>query len=58
MAMATTTYEMEAMIHGYHLYAIVWDAQELYCTGETGNIHDPYAVCTLDIATLSRDNLT
>ena len=47
MAMATTTYEMEAMIHGYHLYAIVWDAQELYCTGETGNICDPYAVHTL-----------
>ena len=28
--MATTTYEMEAMIRGYHVYAIsasVWDAQ-------------------------------
>ena len=61
MAMATTTYEMEAMIRGYHLYAIVWDAQigeELYCTGEMGNIRDPYAVHTLDVATLSRDNLT
>ena len=27
MAMATTTYKMEAMIHGYHVYATVWDAQ-------------------------------
>jgi len=27
MAMATTTYEMEAMIRGYHVYATVWDAQ-------------------------------
>ena len=34
MAMATTTYEMEAMIRGYHVYVTVWDAQigeELYC---------------------------
>ena len=47
MAMATTMYEMEAIIRGYHIYATVWDAQigeELYCTGETGNIRDPYAV--------------
>jgi len=47
MAMATTTYKMEAMICGYHVYATVWDAQigeELYCARETGNICDPYAV--------------
>jgi len=48
MAMATTTYEMEAMIRGYHVYATVWDAQiieELYCARlrETGNIRNPYA---------------
>ena len=24
MAMVTTTYEMEAMIRGYHVYATVW----------------------------------
>jgi len=45
--MATTTYEMEAMIHGYHVYATLWDAQigeEFYCTREAGNIRDPYAV--------------
>ena len=24
MVMATTTYEMEAMIRGYHAYATVW----------------------------------
>jgi len=45
MAMATTTYEMEAMIRGYH--TTVWDAQigeELYCARETGNIRDPYVV--------------
>ena len=51
MALATTMYEMEAMIRGYHVYATVWDAQigeELYCATETGNIRDPYAawVCT------------
>ena len=47
MAMATTTYEMEAMIRGYHVYASVLDAkigEELYCARETGNIRDPYAV--------------
>jgi len=47
MAMATTTYEMEAMIRGYHVYATVWDAQigeELYCAREMGNIRDPEAV--------------
>jgi len=27
IAMATTKYEMKAMIHGYHVYATVWDAQ-------------------------------
>ena len=55
MAMATTTYEMEAMIHGYHVYVTVWDAQigeELYCARETGN------TLSLYVATLSRDNLT
>ena len=47
MAMATTTYEIEAMICGYHVYTTVWDAQigeELYCARETGNIRDSYAV--------------
>ena len=61
MTMATTTYEMEAMIRGNHVCITVWDAQtgeELYCARETGTICDPYAVCTLDVATLSRDNLT
>ena len=61
MAMAKTTYEMEAMIRGYHVYATVWDAQigeELCCSRETGNIRDPYAVRTLDVATLSRDDLS
>ena len=45
--MATTMYEMEAMIRGYHVYATVWDTQigeELYSARETGNIRDPYAV--------------
>ena len=61
MAMATTTFEIEAMIRGYHVYATVWDAQigeELYYAREMGNIRDPYVVRTLDVATLSRDNLT
>ena len=36
--MATITYEMEAMIRGYHVYATVWDAQieELYCARGMG----------------------
>ena len=61
MAMAITTYEMEAMIRGYHVYTTVWDTligEELYCARETGNIRDPYAVRILDVATLSRDNLS
>ena len=43
--MAITTYKIEAMIHGYHVYTAVWDAQigeELYCARETGNIRDPF----------------
>ena len=47
MAMATTMYEMEAMIRGYHVYSSVLDdkiGEELYCARETGNIRDPYAV--------------
>jgi len=39
--MATTTYEMEAMIRGYQVYATVWDAQigeELdICTRRNGS---------------------
>ena len=47
MAMATTTYKIEAMICGYHVYTAVWDAQigeELYCARETGNICDPFGL--------------
>ena len=47
MAMATITYEMEAVNRGYHVYATVWDTQireELYCARATENIRDLYAV--------------
>ena len=47
IAMATTTYKMEAMIRGYHVYVTVWDAQigeKHYCARKTGNISDLYAV--------------
>lgn len=46
MAMATTTYEMEAMICGYHVYATVWDAQiveELYCAYSRLTLTDSFA---------------
>ncbi len=49
MAMATTTYEMAAMIRGYHVYATVWDAQigeELYWAREMGNIRSPFVLWT------------
>ena len=52
MGMATTTYDMEAMICGYQLCSTVWDAkngEKLYCTREMGNIRDPYTVHTLDV---------
>jgi len=40
---------MEAMIHGYYVYATVWDAQireEFYCAREMGSIRDPYVGTT------------
>ena len=50
MAMATTTYKMEAIIRGYRVYATVWDAQigeELYCAYVLFSTSSP--VRTLDV---------
>ena len=46
--MATTTYEMAAMIRGY-TYTQLCDAQigeELYCAREMGNIRSPFVLWT------------
>ncbi len=45
--MASTTFTVEAMVRGYHVYRAVWDAsseEELLCERELGNPHNPYAV--------------
>ena len=48
-AMASS-FELEAMIRGYHQYKAVWDAQvgeQLQCRREMSNPHDIYAVAIL-----------
>ena len=48
-AMASS-FEVEAMIRGYHQYKAVWDAQvgeQLQCRKEMSNPHDIYAVAIL-----------
>ena len=50
-----TTFEMEAMIRGYHVYQAVWNAQigeELSCVTERENVRDPFAVA------VKKSNLT
>ncbi len=45
--MASTTFTVEALVFGYHVYRAVWDAsngKELSCERELGNPHDPYEV--------------
>ncbi len=47
MTMASTTFTVEVMVRGYHVYRAVWDAnneEELLCERESGKPHDPYAV--------------
>ena len=37
------TFSVKGMIHGYHVYQDIWDAQQgerLTCVPEVGNIHD------------------
>ena len=41
------SYVVEAMIHGYHEYQSIWEAEvgeNLTCIREPGNVGDPYAV--------------
>ncbi len=50
MLMATT-FRVEAMVRGYHVYQGVWAptiGEELPCRKEHGNTQDPYAVAVLD----------
>ena len=41
-------FNVEAMVHGYHIYQSVWDAavngEVLNCYREVGNTHDPSVV--------------
>ena len=44
------TFEVVAMVCGYHAYKDVWEASvgvSLRCKFEAGNPHDPYAVSVL-----------
>ena len=42
-----TSYCYASMVRGYHEYMHVWDAvvgENLPCSNEDGNLHDPYVV--------------
>lgn len=44
------TFEVEAMVRGYHIYQDVWNPtinQGLQCAREPGNLRDPFAVAVL-----------
>ena len=44
------TFEVEAMVRGYHVYVEIWDAsigEELLCTRETTNPRDPFSVAVI-----------
>ncbi len=44
------TFEVEAMVRGYHVYQEMWDAsihEELVCAREPGNRRDPFAVAVV-----------
>ena len=44
------TFEVEAMVRGYHVYEEIWDAsigEELLCAREPTNPHDPFAVAVV-----------
>ena len=46
-----STYTIETIVRGYHVYQVVWEAavgQVLPCQRERGNVHDPYAVAIVD----------
>ena len=48
-----STYTVETIVRGYHVYQNVWDAavgQVLPCQRERGNVHEPYAVAIVDRA--------
>ena len=44
------SFEVEAIVLGYHHYKAIWDAQvgeQLQCRRETGNPHDIYVIAIL-----------
>ena len=44
------TFDVQAMIRGYHIYQHVWDAsihEELPCAREADNLRDPFAVAVM-----------
>ena len=44
------TFEVEAMVRGYHAYQDSWDAligEELVCAREPNNLRDPFAVAVV-----------
>ena len=52
-----STYTVETIVRGYHVYRAVWEAaigQVLPCKQERGNVHDPYT-CLLYTSPSPRD---
>ncbi len=55
MAMESSSFELESMIRGYHVYKDIWlavDGQVLQSRRETSNGHDPFAVSVVKDSTV------
>lgn len=55
MAVMSSSFELESMIRGYHVYKDIWvaiDGQVLQSRRETTNGHDPFAVAVLKDGTV------
>ena len=48
---AASTFTIEAMVRGYHVYQSVWSptaGEQLPCRKENGNIQDPFSVAIME----------
>lgn len=55
MAMASSSFQLESKIRGYHVYKDIWvavDGEVLGCRRETSNGHDPFAVAVVKDSTV------
>ena len=51
MSLQMSTYMVEMIVRGYHIYQVVWEAavgQVLPCQWECDNVHNPSTVTVID----------